>query len=144
MELLLGELSRLEHAFRAKGRELTGLLKVGRTQLQDAVPMTVRQELEGFATTLAEEHPRYAVAMSALCSIKLVPSSWVLSARSAAASSVLSRWCQCLTRVASHAIGRYATTMSSTMNHFGAGIMKLAAMPPARKSAPTANAKTVR
>ena len=31
-------------------------MKVGRTQLQDAVPMTLEQEFEGFAVTLAEEH----------------------------------------------------------------------------------------
>jgi aspartate ammonia-lyase len=42
-------------AFRAKGREFSGVLKMGRTQLQDAVPMTLGQEFEAFAVTLAGE-----------------------------------------------------------------------------------------
>ena len=49
------ELELLEEAFRDKGREFTGILKVGRTQLQDAVPMTLEQEFEGFAVTLADD-----------------------------------------------------------------------------------------
>ncbi len=34
------------------------MLKVGRTQLQDAVPMTLGQEFHGFATTLGEDYNR--------------------------------------------------------------------------------------
>jgi aspartate ammonia-lyase len=49
IERLLAELERLEQAFRDKGREFAGIVKVGRTQLQDAVPMTLGQEFEGFA-----------------------------------------------------------------------------------------------
>lgn len=56
IERLLAELQLLERAFRDKGREFAGILKVGRTQLQDAVPMTLGQELEGFAVTLEEDH----------------------------------------------------------------------------------------
>ncbi|MGB3305424.1 MAG: aspartate ammonia-lyase [Thermomicrobiales bacterium] len=53
---MLEELQLLEDAFAAKGREFAGILKVGRTQLQDAVPMTLGQEFAGFATTLEEDH----------------------------------------------------------------------------------------
>ena len=53
---LLEELQLLEDAFADKGREFAGILKVGRTQLQDAVPMTLGQEFSGFATTLEEDH----------------------------------------------------------------------------------------
>jgi aspartate ammonia-lyase len=42
-------------SFRAKGKEFSGILKMGRTQLQDAVPMTLGQEFEAFAETLAGE-----------------------------------------------------------------------------------------
>ncbi|XCB30693.1 aspartate ammonia-lyase [Arcanobacterium hippocoleae] len=38
-----------------KGAEFAGMLKMGRTQLQDAVPMTLGQEFHGFATNLREE-----------------------------------------------------------------------------------------
>ena len=56
IERLLSELERLEEAFREKGREFTGIVKVGRTQLQDAVPMTLQQEFETFAVTLGDDH----------------------------------------------------------------------------------------
>jgi aspartate ammonia-lyase len=56
LERLLDELQRLVDAFGAKGDELAGILKVGRTQLQDAVPMTLGQEFTGFAVTLGDDH----------------------------------------------------------------------------------------
>ncbi len=56
------ELSRvlqtLVASFRAKGGEFNDVIKVGRTQLQDAVPMTLGQEFEAFAVTLEEEIER--------------------------------------------------------------------------------------
>ena len=45
--------------FRKKAREFTGIVKVGRTQLQDAVPMTLEQEFEGFAVALSEDHDSF-------------------------------------------------------------------------------------
>lgn len=42
-------------AFRAKGLEFSHIIKMGRTQLQDAVPMTLGQEFEAWAVTLEEE-----------------------------------------------------------------------------------------
>lgn len=48
----------LVEAFRAKGIEFNQVLKLGRTQLQDAVPMTLGQEFEAFATTVAEDIER--------------------------------------------------------------------------------------
>ncbi len=42
-------------AFRAKGEEFKDVLKMGRTQLQDAVPMTSGQEFNAFANNLEEE-----------------------------------------------------------------------------------------
>jgi aspartate ammonia-lyase len=41
--------------FEAKAAEFSDILKMGRTQMQDAVPMTLGQEFAGFATTLAED-----------------------------------------------------------------------------------------
>lgn len=55
---LLDELDLLRRAFLAKAVEFHDILKVGRTQLQDAVPMTLGQEFHGFATTLGEDHSR--------------------------------------------------------------------------------------
>jgi aspartate ammonia-lyase len=45
----------LRDAFRAKSREYKSALKIGRTQLQDAVPMTVGQEFEAFAELIDED-----------------------------------------------------------------------------------------
>ena len=42
-------------SFRAKGEEFKDILKMGRTQLQDAVPMTSGQEFNAFANNLVEE-----------------------------------------------------------------------------------------
>ncbi len=42
-------------SFRAKGEEFKDVLKMGRTQLQDAVPMTSGQEFNAFANNLEEE-----------------------------------------------------------------------------------------
>ena len=55
---LLDELDLLRRAFLAKATEFHDVLKVGRTQLQDAVPMTLGQEFHGFATTLGEDYHR--------------------------------------------------------------------------------------
>ncbi len=58
IQRLLEEHVRLTESFAAKGREFAHILKVGRTQLQDAVPMTLGQEFTGFAHTLTEDHDR--------------------------------------------------------------------------------------
>jgi len=52
---LVAAMKELIAAFRAKGKEFAAILKMGRTQLQDAVPMTLGQEFEAFAETLAGE-----------------------------------------------------------------------------------------
>ena len=54
-ERLVAAVRQLIDAFRAKGREFGAILKMGRTQLQDAVPMTLGQEFNAFAETLAGE-----------------------------------------------------------------------------------------
>ena len=52
---LISELSRLAAAFRAKGNQYLEVVKIGRTELQDAVPMTVGQEFHAFAASLESE-----------------------------------------------------------------------------------------
>ncbi|MBT3233969.1 MAG: aspartate ammonia-lyase [Calditrichaeota bacterium] len=51
-------LKSLVDAFSAKGKEFGSILKMGRTQLQDAVPMTLGQSFDSFAATLGEEIKR--------------------------------------------------------------------------------------
>jgi aspartate ammonia-lyase len=68
---LLNELAELQNAFAAKGVEFAGILKIGRTQLQDAVPMTLGQEFAGFATTLGEDIARLTETIPWLCEVNL-------------------------------------------------------------------------
>ena len=52
---LVAELEKLVESFAKKGEEFKDVLKMGRTQLQDAVPMTLGREFKAFATNLGEE-----------------------------------------------------------------------------------------
>ena len=55
---LIAAMEELKRAFAAKSDEFRDLLKVGRTQLQDAVPMTLGQEFSTFAVMLGEDQQR--------------------------------------------------------------------------------------
>lgn len=55
---LIDVLQDLIEAFRAKAVEFSHIIKMGRTQLQDAVPMTLGQSFEAYAVTLGEEIER--------------------------------------------------------------------------------------
>lgn len=55
---MLTELKKLIESFDVKGEEFTEVIKMGRTQMQDAVPMTLGQEFVAYATTLREEIER--------------------------------------------------------------------------------------
>ena len=57
-ETLVAVLKELVAAFRAKGRAFAHIVKMGRTQLQDTVPMTLGQSFEAYAVTLGEEIER--------------------------------------------------------------------------------------
>lgn len=55
---LVEVLGNLIESFHKKAREFSGVIKMGRTQLQDAVPMTLGQGFEAYAVTLEEEISR--------------------------------------------------------------------------------------
>ncbi len=55
---LVSKISELVDAFRKKAGEFDHVIKMGRTQLQDAVPMTLGQEFEAYAVTISEEISR--------------------------------------------------------------------------------------
>jgi len=52
---LIGELEQLSAAFHKKGNQYLEVVKMGRTELQDAVPMTVGQEFHAFGSSLDGE-----------------------------------------------------------------------------------------
>ena len=58
-------------ALRDKGDEYADVLKMGRTQMQDAVPMTVGQEFNAWATTIEEDVERLSRTASAFQEINL-------------------------------------------------------------------------
>ncbi|MET4580892.1 aspartate ammonia-lyase [Conyzicola nivalis] len=68
---LLAEHRLLTMAFNRKGIEFNDILKVGRTQLQDAVPMTLGQEFRGFAHTLDEDYDRLSETIKWLNEINM-------------------------------------------------------------------------
>lgn len=57
---LVDSLALLKDAFATKRDEFSDVIKMGRTQLQDAVPMTLGQEFGAYATTLGEDIDRIA------------------------------------------------------------------------------------
>jgi aspartate ammonia-lyase len=57
-ERLIAVLDALVASFRDKGVQFSDVIKMGRTQLQDAVPMTLGQNFNAWATTLGEEIER--------------------------------------------------------------------------------------
>ena len=55
---LIDAMATLRAAFEAKAEEFADVLKIGRTQLQDAVPMTLGQEFSTYAVMLGEDEER--------------------------------------------------------------------------------------
>ena len=68
---LLDSMAELEGAFSAKAREFADVLCVGRTQLQDAVPMTLGQEFGAFAVMINEDRRRLAEARALIQEINM-------------------------------------------------------------------------
>lgn len=57
-EKLLNNIQKAADAFKSKGEEFSDIIKMGRTQLQDAVPMTLGQEFDAFSTSIENEIPK--------------------------------------------------------------------------------------
>ncbi|HEX5064877.1 MAG TPA: aspartate ammonia-lyase [Myxococcota bacterium] len=70
-DYLVTELEALVEAFRAQGAEHLRLLKMGRTEMQDAVPMTVGQEMYAFADALEGEIAALKHAEAGLYAVNL-------------------------------------------------------------------------
>src|SRR5688572_14106762 len=68
---LLVEMAALRKAFADKSDQFEGVLKVGRTQLQDAVPMTLGQEFSTYAVMLGEDEQRLSEAATLIREINL-------------------------------------------------------------------------
>jgi len=68
---LLGAMAQLQDAFAVKAVEFRDVLKMGRTQLQDAVPMTLGQEFATYAVMIDEDRSRLTEAVELVHEINL-------------------------------------------------------------------------
>lgn len=68
---LLQAMAELRLAFDQKAAEFRDVLKIGRTQLQDAVPMTLGQEFSTYAVMLGEDEQRLAEARALIQEVNL-------------------------------------------------------------------------
>jgi fumarate hydratase class II len=66
MNALIPEVQRLQDAIEAKARAFADVVKIGRTHLQDATPITVGQEFSGWASLLARDIERLRLTLPGL------------------------------------------------------------------------------
>jgi len=71
IEALLKSMDTLQEAFAGKGKEFAHILKMGRTQLQDAVPMTLGDEFTAYSVTMREDIQRLKEAQKLVTEINL-------------------------------------------------------------------------
>jgi len=71
IERLLASMAILRAGFEAKAHEFREVLKIGRTQLQDAVPMTLGQEFLTYAVMIGEDEARLREARALIQEINL-------------------------------------------------------------------------
>ena len=71
MQELIRSLNTLENAYRTKAREFSDVIKMGRTQLQDAVPMTLGQTFEAYAITTGDDVDRLHQVIELMTEINL-------------------------------------------------------------------------
>jgi len=71
LENLLIEMTSLQGLFAEKGAEFADVIKMGRTQLQDAVPMTLGQAFDAYAVTIGEDIQRVMEAQALIREINM-------------------------------------------------------------------------
>ncbi len=69
--VLMERLLDLASAFERKGEEFSAIVKLGRTELQDAVPMTLGAEMRAYGVTIREDVDRLRVTIGMLGEINL-------------------------------------------------------------------------
>ncbi len=65
------EISHLSNGFYKKAEEFADVIKMGRTQLQDAVPMTLGMEFGSYAKTIREERSRINISAELLLEVNM-------------------------------------------------------------------------
>src|SRR6476469_879280 len=68
---LIPRVQELHDAIAAKAKEFTGVVKIGRTHLQDATPLTVDQEMGGWASLVERDDERLKVSLPGLLDLAI-------------------------------------------------------------------------
>jgi aspartate ammonia-lyase len=71
IDSFIHSLQTVQNAFDAKAKTFSRVLKMGRTQLQDAVPMTLGDEFNAFAITIGEDVQRMREAQKLVTEINM-------------------------------------------------------------------------
>lgn len=71
LDALVQKMEQLKHSLHGKGLEFADVIKMGRTQLQDAVPMTLGQEFEAYAVMVGEDIQRICEAQALIREINM-------------------------------------------------------------------------
>lgn len=68
---LIPEVQRVSDAIKAKAKEFEGVVKIGRTHLQDATPVTVSQEFNGWANLIDRDIERMRMVLPGLMDLAI-------------------------------------------------------------------------
>ena len=68
---LIPEVQKVSDAIKAKAKEFEGIVKIGRTHLQDATPVTVRQEFGGWANLVDRDISRLQIVLPDLLDLAI-------------------------------------------------------------------------
>ncbi len=71
LDFLVSKMEQLKKALHVKAAEFADVIKMGRTQLQDAVPMTLGQEFEAYAVMVGEDIQRICEAQALIREINM-------------------------------------------------------------------------
>jgi len=110
-QALLPALRRLRATLKKKSDEFADIVKIGRTHLQDATPLTLGQEFSGYTAQLEQAEAMIAAALPALCA---------LAAGGTAVGTGLNTHPEFGTRVAAQLAARFKMPFVSAPNKFAA------------------------
>ena len=71
LNALIPQVQRVSDAIKAKAREFEGVVKIGRTHLQDATPVTVSQEFNGWANLIDRDIERMQMVLPGLMDLAI-------------------------------------------------------------------------
>ncbi|MGD9589178.1 MAG: class II fumarate hydratase [Pyrinomonadaceae bacterium] len=71
LTVLIPEVQKVSDAIKAKAKEFEGVVKIGRTHLQDATPVTVTQEFNGWANLIDRDIERLKLVLPGLMDLAI-------------------------------------------------------------------------